>query len=97
MSWGPWIDHDGSGCPPLRLGQKIWVLLADPEFGMDHYGEVIFTFGEKYEDEHVHSVEAGGSSWVLPVTEPDTLYVYRYRMWTEPGLETEITEELENV
>ncbi len=54
---------------------------------MEHYGEAVFTVGETYEDEYVRGVEAGGSSWILPVTEKDRLYVYRYRLWREPGLE----------
>ena len=93
MSWGPWIDHNGCGAPNFRDGQKLWLSLADPEEGMDHYDDVVFVVGETFANHRVYGVTAGGSSWVLPVTEPGRLYVYRYRIWQQPGLEQ--TREME--
>jgi hypothetical protein len=95
--WGPWIEHDGMGCPKaFLLGKIVELALADPEENMAHYANIVLLFGDSYSDDFVKDVEGGGGSWVLPVTEQDRLYVYRYRVRKPKGLSVleEILERL---
>lgn len=85
--FGPWIDHDGNGCPAQALlGHVLEVALADPEENMRHYATVVVRFGEAFAHALVEGVSADGASWILPVTEPGRLYVYRYRIRRPRGL-----------
>lgn len=85
--YGPWIEHDGAGCPARALlGQVLELALADPEENMRHYATVEVRLGEAFVHDLVEGVSADGASWILPVTDPGRLYVYRYRIRKPRGL-----------
>lgn len=76
--WGPWIEHDGKGCP--CVGQVAqWELDGGHEYvGMtDINGFTMISPGV------IHGIAKDGPAWT---SEKDCIHVIRYRIRKPKGL-----------
>ncbi len=77
--WGPWIEHDGKGCPPAGKFSQ-WRFDCPHEFpvGMvDSCGNVLL------DDRTVQGIPSNSKSWNW---HPSYLHVVRYRIRRPLGL-----------
>lgn len=74
--WGPWIEHDGKGCPVLD-GVICHRILSEPARGDD-----VRALGK---DEDISPVDRAWE-WRAWEWEPDAVWVLRYRIRKPRGL-----------
>jgi len=73
--WGPWVEHDGRGCP-LPDGTLVMVFIADAE-GLGEDEIVVFRIGEYWEGVIYH--RGGPEDWVYRPTNAGNITRYRLR------------------
>lgn len=81
MSWGPWIEHDGKGCP-LRQGTLGEAVLR--------CGDVVpfrALCGSTRGGPYVPANALAGSAWVWGSSDRAADDIIRYRVWYPDALE----------
>lgn len=76
QEFGPWILHDGSGCPQeVQVGRYIQAVTQD------------YTGGEWNEEGVVHQAAAESPCWWMKEANGDFKRVLRYRLRRSPGVQ----------
>ena len=86
QEWGPWIEHDGRGCP--CVGHYIRVQLRNGEIYEGVAGQMARANG--------HDPNGFGSAWVWHPLNDRSLEVVRYRIRKPRGMKT-LEDILENL
>lgn len=108
--WGPWIQHNGNGYPPILYpgGIIVQIKLLNPRKNFALHAIVTAVTGEDYYDE-VSGIrgefrtkgqsKSGLDSWTLPIADTRIYYCGEYRILLPPELTYTSKEEreLENV
>ena len=89
--WGPWIEHDGKGCP-VPFGTQVWAQLFDP--WSNEIDEVVFVAGQPFHTGIIFGT-GGDEDWThgedFNETDHD-IHLIRYRIRKPRGMK--VLEEL---
>lgn len=82
-AWGPWIEHDGRGCPVK--GQLVQIAVLMPWGKYKVYGPVIA--GSDCSANGIDPDQSDVSAWVWPNGKPEPERITHYRVRRPRALE----------